>query len=484
MKGARLFPAVDKMPLMSDFFQVDCQAKDGYNIVGDGTPAALLPILTGYTEIELPESRRGHAGAETVDQYPWIWNQLKDNGYVTQWAEDMQSVGTFQYRLKGFRDPPVDHYGRPFYLFAERINTLKQLCFGSITRLQAMFTWIRNFFDMYPHQPKFSYLFHSYYSHNSNDRLPYADNELLTFLQMMQAHGYLDDTMLIIMADHGARFSALRRTYQGKLEERLPFMSIRMPPKFQAQYPTIMKNLRLNSHRLTTPFDLHETFQHLFQFHARAPYESKSNRSFSLFELVPENRTCAQADVDQHWCACLDWHDILVNTSIIQQYGRAVVDFLNKFVSDHQQDCATLSLLRVIKASRFEVNERVLKFVGANDVDGRIPKFQSDLSQSLDETRFYQIQLETTPGQGQFEVTAAHDPKRNTFDIQKRHISRMNAYGTTSACIAWKRPEFREICYCSNLLVHTNVSSKAIIMNDRTTIQIKNTAVNNSNVHV
>ncbi|CAF3486381.1 unnamed protein product [Rotaria socialis] len=87
----------------------------GYNIVGDGTPAALLPILTGQTEQELPESRRGRTGAVTVDKFPWIWNQFKDNGYVTQWAEDMQSVGTFQYRLRGFLDPPVDHFGRPFY---------------------------------------------------------------------------------------------------------------------------------------------------------------------------------------------------------------------------------------------------------------------------------------------------------------------------------------------------------------------------------
>ena len=49
----------------------------GYNIVGDGTPAALLPILTGQTEKELPEARRGHAGAETVDRFPWIWNKFK-----------------------------------------------------------------------------------------------------------------------------------------------------------------------------------------------------------------------------------------------------------------------------------------------------------------------------------------------------------------------------------------------------------------------
>ncbi len=49
----------------------------GYNIVGDGTPAALLPILTGKTEKELPEARRGHVGAETVDRFPWIWKKFK-----------------------------------------------------------------------------------------------------------------------------------------------------------------------------------------------------------------------------------------------------------------------------------------------------------------------------------------------------------------------------------------------------------------------
>ena len=49
----------------------------GYNIVGDGTPAALLPILTGQTEQELPEARRGREGADTVDRFPWIWNKFK-----------------------------------------------------------------------------------------------------------------------------------------------------------------------------------------------------------------------------------------------------------------------------------------------------------------------------------------------------------------------------------------------------------------------
>lgn len=382
---------------------------------------------------------------------------------MTQWAEDMQNVGTFQYRLKGFRDPPVDHFGRPFYLYAERMSTQKPYCFGSITRLKAMLDWIHSFFDVYRDKPKFSYLFHSDYSHDTNNRLPYADNELFDFLQNMHTSGYLNNTILIIMTDHGARYSALRKTHQGKLEERLPFMSIRMPPQFQYEYPSIMKNLRLNSRRLTTPFDIHETFEHLFEFNSSNRYQSKSNRSISLFELVPENRTCEQADIAQHWCACHTWQIVSVNESIIQQCSQAAVDFMNNFIADHKQDCATLSLFRVYKASRLDVNDHFKKFVQTSDVDGRVPQFQNISSKPSNHSEFFQIQFETIPGHGQFEVTVEFNPTVNKFSIQKRHLSRMNKYGNAPNCIAWKRPEFREICYCKTLLSQQNSSTIAAI---------------------
>ena len=48
----------------------------GYNIAGDGTPAALLPILTGKMEEELPEARRGFPNATYVDGHPWLWKNF------------------------------------------------------------------------------------------------------------------------------------------------------------------------------------------------------------------------------------------------------------------------------------------------------------------------------------------------------------------------------------------------------------------------
>ena len=236
-EGNRIFPVIDKMPLITDFFKIDCRSKDGaiysnihsgiayesslhmrhiwnpmpkkalgynvlmfgfdsvsrmswirmlpktyeymikegfivlkgYNIVGDGTPQALLPILTGKKETELPEARRGFFNASYVDVFPWLWKEFKKAGYVTQWAEDMQSIGTFQLRMLGFRKQPVDHYMRVFYLEAERYyNRFRRLCLGSISRHKNMINWVKEFFQMYESKPKFSFIFHSEASHNYN----------------------------------------------------------------------------------------------------------------------------------------------------------------------------------------------------------------------------------------------------------------------------------------------------------------------------
>ena len=86
-----------------------------------------------------------------------------------------------------------------------------------------------------------------------------------------------------------------------------------------------------------------------------------------------------------------------------------------------------------------------------------------------------------------FELTAEYNPEMNTFVIEKRRLSRMNKYGQTSACIAHKRPEFREICYCSNLLNRTQNSNTVlvdtVINNQKKLVKINKTAVIRSSLH-
>lgn len=77
---------IRKLPISFDFLKnkLGGTVVEGYNIVGDGTPQALIPILTGQTESELPETRKSHGqSAKFVDVYPFLWKEFRRNGYLT-----------------------------------------------------------------------------------------------------------------------------------------------------------------------------------------------------------------------------------------------------------------------------------------------------------------------------------------------------------------------------------------------------------------
>ncbi len=63
------------------FDKMKFEILNGYNIVGDGTTAALTPIYTGQTEEELPNVLKNNGKAQYVDEaYPFIWKELHKKG--------------------------------------------------------------------------------------------------------------------------------------------------------------------------------------------------------------------------------------------------------------------------------------------------------------------------------------------------------------------------------------------------------------------
>ena len=49
----------------------------GHSILGDGTPACMIPLLTGRLENELPSTLKSDPNGTFVDQaYPFIFNEL------------------------------------------------------------------------------------------------------------------------------------------------------------------------------------------------------------------------------------------------------------------------------------------------------------------------------------------------------------------------------------------------------------------------
>ena len=75
---------------------------------------------------------------------------------------------------------------------------------------------------------------------------------------------------------------------------------------FQTRYPNLIKNLINNKHRLSTPFDLHETLQSVLNIYKAEKVVKYTDRGISLLNIIPVNRTCQSAGIEIHWCTCLE----------------------------------------------------------------------------------------------------------------------------------------------------------------------------------
>lgn len=418
----------------------------GYNIVGDGTPQALLPILTGQTEIELPEARRGKPGAKVVDGHPWVWKDFKKAGYMTQWGEDMCWIGTFNLRMLGFDKQPVDHFWRPYCQATQEIHRYsKPFCLGSERRHKVMMDWVKDAFQMYQNRLKFIFAFHSEYSHEDSSKLNWADDDLLGMLKFLENKNYLNNTVLILMSDHGARFHAVRESIQGKYEERMPYFSFRFPEWFPKKYPSEFKAFKENAGKLTTPFDIHETFLDMMKFEKKNTKPEKLPRGLSLFRPIPKQRTCSDADISPHWCACLGWNVTSSDDLITQKAAKSIVKFMNNLTANFRSKCHELSLKSIKNAMVLQSNPYIARYLGSADTDGRVPKESKD---AIDKSALYQITLQTTPGDGIFETTVKYMANNDKFIISAQEISRINKYGNAANCVYMDAPHLRQYCYC------------------------------------
>lgn len=432
---------------------------EGYNIVGDGTPQALLPILTGMTEEELPEARRGINGSTTVDHHPWIWKNFSRLGYVTQWGEDMAYIGTFNIRMNGFKHSPVDHYMRPYYIVTEKLHRYFQpFCLGSRRRHQVMFDYLKDFVDMYKMFPKFSFLFHSEYSHQNLNNLQLADTDFKELLKYLNENGHLESTVLILMSDHGSRFHSIRQTIQGKYEERMPYFGFLFPKWFQHTYKSEFNNLLKNARRLVTPFDIHATFKHILELikpdinpGVREGVRNTRNlpRGISILKSIPASRSCQEADIKPHWCACLPWRYNRLDDPIVQNAVNNVVNFINSLTDLFRNLCSILAVSGIVRALTYTPSQDVHNFIGSADPDGRIPKFRNSSRHSVLSMALLQVTFKTAPNDGVYEATVFHEYDTGNFIVDHREISRTNAYGSSSDCITQVAPQLRQYCFCT-----------------------------------
>lgn len=381
-----------------------------------------------------------------LDNCNFIWNTYRRYGYVTAYAEDEASISTFNYMKMGFEQPPTDYYLRPFLLTAEKylpIVTRSRLtyCLGYQHSADYIYQYAIELSTRYQNDTYFGLFWSNTFSHNAISDCTSMDDHIVHYLKRFSNLGTLDNAIVVFFSDHGIRYGPTRKTYSGHLEERLPFMYIWLPAYLRRQHASLVSALSVNRNRLTNPYDLHMTLKHILALTGRLPnaqYQSLNHSDAckqcqSLFEAVPINRTCNDAAIEAHWCACLNYQSIYKNSKNVIQLANLLIDYINEFVYNYQNHslirfCTPLKLAYIVSAYRIQQS------------------MQYQYEDASDNTReVYRLIFYTKPNNGLFEATCIYSPISGYLHVSGE-ISRLNSYQKDSECVG--EGNAKKYCSC------------------------------------
>ncbi|KAJ8926962.1 hypothetical protein NQ314_020628 [Rhamnusium bicolor] len=187
-------------------------------------------------------------------------------------------------------------------------------------------------------------------------------------------------------------------------------------------FPQKYNFLLINSDRLTTPYDIHNTLQDIIQIADRKYTPTGSvgcPKCQSLFKEVDEARSCEDASIHQHWCTCKSHDYINSNNTVVKSIALFIIKQINNIIKLFPEGgaCTTYSLENVHSAG--------------------ISK--SYLNKKNQTVNYFLVIIKTKPI-AMFEATVeAHlelDPEAddNNFKLLG-DITRVNRYADNSHCI-------------------------------------------------
>ncbi|KAJ8938491.1 hypothetical protein NQ318_020807 [Aromia moschata] len=401
----------------------------GYNKMDDNTFPNLMAILTGFNQ-SYAYNVCNPREVGRLDKCPMLWYDFRKLGYITGYAEDEASINTFNYKKKGFRDPPTDYYFRPYVLASEKLKKVSKdgmtYCTGPETAGERIMNVAKDFAITFKEYPNFGFFWMNSFSHNKLNSPTGMDNKIRSFLADLDNSGVLENSIVIFLSDHGMRFGDIRLTETGWLEERLPFIYFSFPKWFKEKYPVEFRNFQNNSYRLTSPYDVHMTLKHILVLSGHnytiAPGDA-CPKCRSLFEEVEEERSCEDAGIEQHWCTCAGYTSSHLTKEVADKVTSYVIgqihDLMRSRNSDHR--CAKYTVDKLISSSLSH------PFLYKNDTY-LLVKFQTNPK----------AVYETT-------INFKGDIKGQNYSISG-DISRLDSYSDHSKCVS--DAYLKKYCYC------------------------------------
>lgn len=211
-------------------------------------------------------------------------------------------------------------------------------------------------------------------------------------------------------------------------------MFIWLPQWFKTKYPDIVQSLKINRNRLTTPYDVHMTLKHALELSGRIdnlPAPVSCPECQSIFNVVPWNRSCAEAGIEAHWCACAAYSTIDTKDSVVKKAVKFVIDTINKDLDKKARMpnstkplCAHMYLKSIMMAKKSLTMDK------------------NSTNQYVD----YLLMFDVSPSNAKFESTVrSYSFGKKAFEITGS-ISRLNEYASQSYCVTVDN--LKKYCFC------------------------------------
>ncbi|KAJ8938492.1 hypothetical protein NQ318_020808 [Aromia moschata] len=283
----------------------------GYNKIDDNTFPNFNALLTGLN-LKQSNSICVPTKVGKLDECPMIWYDFRRLGYVTAYGEDWAPVATYNYLKKGFKNPPADYYFKPYIEATETLNITEKeglpYCAGPETEGERILHLARDFSLTFKNQPSFGIFWMNTFSHNNVSTPIVMDEKMSDFFKRIRDDGILNSSIVMFLSDHGMRFGDIRRTIQGWYEERLPILHVSLPERFKTRFPGKYDNLKKNSKKFTSTYDVYMTLQDVLSMSVKGYNVTPSMACptcSSLFSDITEERSCEEAGVPEKWCTCV-----------------------------------------------------------------------------------------------------------------------------------------------------------------------------------
>lgn len=444
-------------PLTYEYLKNDLEDNlifENFNSVGENTYPNILALLTGVsnyrkigvnqTELDLYKK----VDSNHQDVLPFIWNTYEDIGYVTMFQQDCPKIGLFNFGKKGFRDVPTGFYGRPFWLKYYEIKKNMYRCFHRVPTYRTWFDLLEDFLKNMnsfsnKQTPYFTFNFLTEYTHDNTAIPPKLDAYFREKLLEFEKLGYFDKTMFILLSDHGNRLKYYSYASEvGKKERYLPFLSIKLPKLFKnTQY---FKTAAGNQKKFVSFFDIYQTLRHFFYMNkygmenlenltrnnqlCETQFRNNSKhirnlRGISLFENIPVNRSCSDANIPEKFCNCnkeikMSESEFLKETNFsFYSAGLIALNFVNNLTSTIRKSCIEYNLTTIAHIKKILLTKKTL----------------------------YTGVFIFSPGEAWIEADFRMIDNKLTLEDMP---IRLSAYGEQSHCL--KHSLLSNFCYCRN----------------------------------